>query len=225
MVPDKYFECSPVPDRGYWVNIGTGKFRVAEGVFAFNRSRVAVHEAGHAVMAMILGLDILECDISRASRGQTGKCVVIDPDPVGFRRFLVSMGGVLAEHLAFGDDRGGGKDRYDAELSLFVYSSKYRRGGADSRAEGLIRAVSDHFREPVCRQALSDIASILDRDGSIDRRRLDLIGKSIQDSIDLSWMRVEMGSFIEPPPGKRFRETLSEWISRARGVLERIRGF
>jgi len=222
---DKYFVRSPVPVHGNRVNMVTVEGRSAEGVFVFNRSRIAVHEAGHAVMAMILGLDILECDISRIGRGRTGKCVVIDPDPVGFRRFLVSMGGVLAEHLVFGDDRGGGKDRYDAELSLFIYSSKYRRGGVDSRAEGLIRAVSDHFREPVCRQALSDIASILDRDGSMDSRRLDLIGKSIQDSIDLSWMREEMGSFIEPPPGKKFRETLSDWISRARGVLERIRGF
>lgn len=196
-------------------------------MFPFNRSRVAVHEAGHAVMAMILGLDIMECDISRSKYGRdrSGRCVVIDPDPVGLRRFLVAMGGVLAEHVFFGDDRGGGSDRYDAELSLFVYSSKYRREGFDSRAEGIIRAVSGHFREPVCRQATMEIAAMLEREGSISRRRLTPFGKRIRDSLDTSWVEREMECFIEPPPAGNFRDTIRDWICRLMAALKRIRGF
>ncbi len=196
-------------------------------MFPFNRSRVAVHEAGHAVMAMILGLDILECDISRSKcrRGQSGRCVVIDPDPIGLRRFLVSMGGVLAEHIFFGDDRGGGRDRYDAELSLFVYSSRYRREGFDPRAEGIIRAISEHFREPACRQATSEIAAMLEREGSIDRSRLAPFEKRIRNSLDTSWVEREMNSFIEPPPEKNLRDSIRDWIFRLKAVVERIRGF
>lgn len=199
----------------------------SEGVSAFNRSRVAVHEAGHAVMAMILGLDIIECDISRSGpkHGRSGRCVVMDPDPVGLRRFLVSMGGVLAEHLFFGDDRGGDGDRYDAELSLFVYSSRYRREGLDSRAEGIIRAVGEHFREPVCRQAVAEIAAMLEREGSIDRRRVVPFEKRIRNSLDTSLVEREIDSFTEPPPAKSFRDSIREWIRWLKAVIERIRGF
>lgn len=178
-------------------------------------------------MAMILGLDILECDISRNKyrRGRSGKCVVIDPDPIGLRRFLVSMGGVLAEYIFFGDDRGGGRDRCDAELSLFVYSSRYRREGFDSRAEDIIRTVSGYFRETVCRQATAEIAAMLEREGSIDRSRLAPFEKRIRNSLDTSWMDREMESFIEPPPGKNFRDTIRDWLFLLKAAMERIRGF
>ncbi|MDO9508377.1 MAG: hypothetical protein Q7I97_03395 [Thermovirgaceae bacterium] len=196
-------------------------------MFPFNRSRIAVHEAGHAVMAMILGLDILECDISRSKyrRGQSGRCVVIDPDPIGLKRFLVSMGGVLSEHIFFGDDRGGGRDRYDAELSLFLYSSRYRRVGFDPRAEGIIRAISEHFREPICRQVVTEIAAMLEREGSINRSGLAPFEKRIRNSLDTSWLEREMESFIETPPEKNFRDTIRDWLFRLKTALERIRGF
>ena len=178
-------------------------------------------------MAIILGLDIRECDISSGSskRGRSGKCVVIDPDPVGLRRFLVSMGGVLAEHIFFGDDRGGGSDRYDAELSLFVYSSRYRREGFDPRAEGVIRSVSELFREPVCRQATSEIAAVLEREGSVSSSRLAPFEKRIRDSLDTSLVEREMDSFIEPLPVKSLMDSIRDWVFRFKAALERIRGF
>lgn len=178
-------------------------------------------------MAMILGLDILECDISRSKhrRGRSGRCVVLDPDPVGLRRFLISMGGIMAEHIFFGDDRGGGRDRYDAELSLFVYSSSYRREGFDPRAEGIIRSVSELFREPVCRQVASEIAAMLEREGSVSSSRLAPFEKRIRDSLDTSRLEREMDSFIEPPSTKSFRDSIRDWIFHLKAVLERIRGF
>lgn len=178
-------------------------------------------------MAMILGLDILECDISRSRyrHGQSGKCVVIDPDPIGMRRFLVSMGGILAEHLYFGDDRGGGRDRYDAELSLFLYSSRYRCKGSDSRAESIIRVTAEHFREPVCTQAVREIAAMLDREGKISRDQLSHFENRVRRALDTSALEREMGSFIEPLPAKSFSDTIADWFFRLKAVVERIRGF
>jgi len=197
------------------------------GVIRFNRSRVAVHEAGHAVMAMLLGLDILECDISRGKggRGRSGRCVVIDPDPVGFRRFLVSMGGILAEHAFFGDDRGGEKDRHDAGLSLFIYSSGYRRDAPDPRAEGIVRAVSDHFSDPVCRWTLSEIAAILDREGRLDTSGIAHFERMILRSVDTSRVREDMDSFLESSPRVGMLDAIRGMIYRLKEVLERIRGF
>jgi hypothetical protein len=196
-------------------------------VTAFRWSRVAVHEAGHAVMAMLLGLNILECDISKPKRGRgsSGRCVVVDPDPVGLRRFLVSMGGILAEHLVFGDDRGGGKDREDAGVSLFVYSSKYRRRGSDPGAETIISEVSELFRKQECQSSLKDIASVLDRDGRVDSQTLDKHVWLIRKNLDTSRIVAALADFAEPEISPGWKETISRWTGQIKGIIERIRGF
>jgi len=194
---------------------------------AFRWSRVAVHEAGHAVMAMLLGLDVVECDITRGrrGRGRSGRCVVVDPDPVGLRRFLVSMGGILAEHLVFGDDRGGGKDREDAGVSLFVYSSKYRQKGSDPGAEAIILEVSELFREQASRTVLMDIASLLDRDGRVDGGRLLVSGNRIGESLDISGIERKIAVFAEAVPAPGWKDMFLGWISNIKEIIERIRGF
>jgi hypothetical protein len=150
-----------------------------------DRRRVAFHEAGHLIMAFLLHMDVLSCDLGRRKEapGELGRCVVITPDPVGIRRFLLAMGGVMAEERFFQDEEGGLKDRHDALEALENYLAHYRRRDRDD-IERIVALARDLFHSPASLLVIRRAALMLTQKRSLDSLQMDHLRQELVAQID-----------------------------------------
>ena len=70
-----------------------------------------------------------------------------------------------------------------------------------------------------------EIASILDRDGIVDARRLQFLANMIGESLDISGIEKKIADFAEAVPAPGWKDMLLGWISNIKEIIERIRGF
>ncbi|MEA3507796.1 MAG: hypothetical protein U9R40_02610 [Synergistota bacterium] len=187
-------------------------------------SRVAVHEAGHVVMALMLGLNVQGCRIgSGGYQREAGRCTVIDPDPVGIVRFLVSMGGVMAEDRIFGDDRGGGLDRVQAAAYLHNWSAHFRRFRSDDALRDLLSDISELFDSDECRSILLYASRRIHADRQLTKRELLETARRIhrwRDCSDISARVVVLGA-AEPASG--LRGAVRDLMRFLKRLVEKIR--
>jgi hypothetical protein len=193
---------------------------------AMNKRRIALHEAGHLVMAFIIGLDVLGCDISRGADrrpGELGRCVVFDPDPVGFRKFLLAMAGVMAENAFLGDDRGGIKDRYDAYDNLYRYLSHYNRLPRYDLLKPLLGEVSDVFYSKPCLETIEKAAGIMQSSSSLSRKDIVKLRQDLEDRIELGHIRKRVDSLAGEHDPFSIRSSLGWLFDQAVGLVKKIR--
>ncbi len=187
-------------------------------------SRVAVHEAGHVVMALMLDLNVQGCRIGPGGcQREAGRCTVIDPDPVGIVRFLVSMGGVMAEDRIFGDDRGGGLDRVQAAAYLHNWSAHFRRFRPDDALRDLLSDISELFDSDECRSILLYASRRIHADRQLTKRELLETARRIhrwRDCNDISARVAVLGS-VEPPSG--LRGAVRDLMRFLKRLVEKIR--
>lgn len=191
------------------------------------RRRIAVHETGHLVMALILGLDVRRCAIRGHDDdwrpGELGRCTVLVPDPVGLRRFLVSMGGVMAEEHFFGEERGGARDRQDALRALNDFLAHYRERGRTEEVEALFSSVAGFFHHPSVLGILEETARHLEQHRVLEPRDIaDLAGHFAPEG-DLADLRERLALLEEPVPSPAWKETLLEVLLKARELILRFR--
>lgn len=164
-----------------------------------DRRRVAFHEAGHLVMAFLLQMEVLSCDLGRREDApdELGRCVVVTPDPVGIRRFLLAMGGVMAEDRFFKDEQGGLKDRRDAVEALENYLAHYRRRDRDN-AESVLHLASELFHSPASLRVIRRGAALLARSRSLDGPQIHLLRQELLSEIDPTPLTAAVDGLAEP---------------------------
>lgn len=159
-------------------------------------------------MALLLGLDVSSCDISRSPgrNGELGNCIVIAPDPVGVKRYLVAMGGIMAEHRFFQSDHGGRKDRHDATEHLFRYLSHYRDPRRDE-LQPLFTRVADLFYRRATLSVLERVAGELEKKGRLQGDALGDYREALDGLPDVERLRGQVESLGEPPRNRTLAET------------------
>ena len=189
-----------------------------------NRRRVAFHEAGHLVMAFLLHMEVLSCRLgpSQEEQGERGRCVVVTPDPVGVRRFLLSMAGVMAEDRFFHDEEGGIRDRHDAADALENYLGHYRRRDRDE-AESVLRLASAFFHSPPALRVLRRAASILVQARTLDGNRLDSLRQELLEACDSKPLIEAVDGPAEPEPPLPMAEILLRGARFANRLLLSLR--
>lgn len=192
-----------------------------------SRYRTALHEAGHLGMALLLGMRVERCAlIPREEQwrlGERGRCTVLLPDPVGLRRFLLSLGGVMAEDLLFGEDRGGWQDRQDAFEALRNYGSHYEEPQRREELEELFQEIAGFFSRKEFRCFLEESAETLLREKILEHPRIEQIARSFPLSPEVFRIRQKLGSFEEPPEKKPWKEWLLQGFQRCWHFLQRFR--
>lgn len=191
-----------------------------------DRKRVAIHEAGHLVMALILNLDVLGCDVSRkraSSEGELGHCLVFDPDPVGIRKFLVAMAGIMAENHFYSDDRGGVKDRKDALAHLRRFLRHYNRMPAYDSLKPVIEEASALFHKPGILMIVEEAADMLVDRVRIDSRGVDILRNKIRSKGDFSTISDMVNELLEPEEPLTWKETGLILLKKIKELLLRLR--
>jgi len=189
-----------------------------------DHSRVAVHEAGHVVMALILGLNVQGCRIGPGGYPrEAGRCTIIDPDPVGVVRFLVSMGGVMAEDRIFGDDRGGGADRVQAAACLHNWSAHFRRYRPDDDLRELLAEVSHLFDTDGCRSILLDVSRMIYAKRELKKRELSEIALMVHRWRDCSDIAQRVASLGEAEAPTGLKGMVKDLLRFLRDLVEKIR--
>lgn len=87
------------------------------------RIKTAYHEAGHAVIALIYGCDLIRVQVFDCGSGQTEigeKSAPCDPMPYVF------VAGIVAERLFSGSDEGGQQDRIDFNKYGYVNFNSFQ---------------------------------------------------------------------------------------------------
>lgn len=191
-----------------------------------DKKRIAIHEAGHLVMALILDLDVVECDISRKSRSygvELGRCLVFDPDPVGVRKFLVAMAGVMAEDHFFSDDRGGLKDRVDALEHLQRFLRHYNRMPRYDSLKPVLEEAAKLFHQPVTMEMVEKAALLMVREVRIGFREIGSLRKELQNSLDSDVLVNMVNGLSEPEDPVDWKQTAIMLIGKAREIILRFR--
>ena len=191
-----------------------------------NRKRIAIHEAGHLVMALILDLEVLGCDISRRKArypGELGKCMVFDPDPVGIRKFLLSMGGIMAEDHFFSDDQGGIKDRRDALELLRRYLNHYNRMPQYDSLKPILEEASEVFHSPPALELVEEAARLLIQKISIGPPEIQLLKGQARKSIENNRLLEMIEALIEPETPLEWKVLGRELMDKGRKILKKIR--
>lgn len=191
-----------------------------------NRKRIAIHEAGHLVMALILDLEVLGCDISRKKArypGELGKCMVFDPDPVGIRKFLLSMGGIMAENHFFSDDKGGLKDRKDAFELLRRYLNHYNRMPQYDSLKPVLEEASRVFHSSPALEMVDNASRLLIKEVSIGPAEIEPLRKRTRDSIDKSRLLEMIDALTEPETPLDWKAVGLELFDKGRTLLKKIR--
>ncbi|MBN1332124.1 MAG: hypothetical protein JW971_00020 [Synergistales bacterium] len=191
-----------------------------------NRKRIAIHEAGHLVMALILDLEVLGCDISRKKArypGELGKCMVFDPDPVGIRKFLLSMGGIMAENHFFSDDKGGLKDRKDAFELLRRYLNHYNRMPQYDSLKPVLEEASRVFHSSPALEMVDNASRLLIKEVSIGPAEIEPLRKRTRDSIDKSRLLEMIDALTEPETPLDWKAVGLELLDKGRTLLKKIR--
>ena len=191
-----------------------------------NRKRIAIHEAGHLVMALILDLEVLGCDISRRKArypGELGKCMVFDPDPVGIRKFLLSMGGIMAEDHFFFDDQGGIKDRRDAFELLRRYLNHYNRMPQYDSLKPILEEASKVFHSPPALEMVEEASRLLIQKVSIGPPEIQLLKVQARDSIENDRLLEMIEALIEPENPLDWKALGRELLDKGRKILKKIR--
>ncbi len=179
------------------------------------KQRVALHEAGHLGMALLLGMRVERCSLIPGSEkwrpGERGRCTVLVPDPVGLRRFLLSLGGVMAEDLLLAEDRGGLQDRRDALEALQNYVAHYEDPGRREELDELFSRIREFFSREDFLLLLQAVGKQLQQELVIERSSL----KELERDFSLLFPEVEairrdLESFEKTPPEKPWREWLWE---------------
>ena len=189
-----------------------------------NRRRVAFHEAGHLLMALLLHMEVLSCRLgtSRENPGERGRCVIVTPDPVGVRRFLLSMGGVMAEERFYDGEEGGLKDRHDALEALENYLAHYRRRDRDD-AESVLRLASELFHSPASLLVLRRAASVLTQTRSLDGKAIDSFRQELLSSVDSTALIEAVDGLAEPELPLSLKTLLPSAFGLAKKLLLRLR--
>lgn len=189
--------------------------------------RIAVHEAGHMVMALILGLDVERCAILSAGEdwrpGELGRCTVLVPDPVGLRRFLVSMGGVMAEESFYGEEKGGARDHRDAVLALQNFIAHYRDPDRRNDVEDLFHDVAELFHREGVLKVLEKSARLLHKHRVLERPQIASIAGFFPPEGELANIRHRLALLDDPPPAPTWRETLVKVLKISRDFILRFR--
>ena len=191
-----------------------------------NRKRIAIHEAGHLVMALILDLQVLGCDISRKKArypGELGKCMVFDPDPVGIRKFLLAMGGIMAEDHFFSDDHGGIKDRRDAFELLRRYLNHYNRMPRYDSLKPVLEEASGLFYSDPALEIVEETALILVQNISIGPLEIEPFRERIRNLINNSKLLEMIEELTEPETPLDWKTVGLDLLDRGRELLRKIR--
>lgn len=193
----------------------------------FDRKRIAVHEAGHLVMALMLGLEVQSCAILPIDEdwhpGELGRCTVLVPDPVGLRRFLVSMGGVMAEDHFYGEERGGARDRYDAIQALRNFLAHYQDPNRKNDVENLFRGVADIFHREGILAVLDQSAGLLQKNHVLKQPQITEIARLFPAEGELADLRERLARLENPDPAPTWLETLLKVVRISRDFILRFR--
>lgn len=195
-------------------------------VMGMDKKRIAIHEAGHLIMALILDLDVVECDISRKSRSfgvELGRCLVFDPDPVGVRKFLVSMAGVMAEDHFFSDDRGGLKDRVDALEHLQRFLRHYNRMPRYDSLKPVLEEAAELFHQSDTMDMVDKAALMMIRKVRIGSREIEFLRNELQNSLDSEVLVKMVNGLSEPQDPVDWKKAAIMLIGKAREILLRFR--
>ena len=178
-------------------------------------------------MALILGLDVRRCAIRGSDDdwrpGELGRCTVLVPDPVGLRRFLVSMGGVMAEEHFFGEERGGARDRQDALRALNDFLAHYHDRARTGEVETLFGDVAAFFHHPAVLQILEESARLLEKRRVLETREISDLGRHFTGEGDLAGLRARLSLLEEPAPSPTWKETFMALLLKARDLILRFR--
>lgn len=189
--------------------------------------RVAVHEAGHMIMALILGLDVERCAVlSRGEDwrpGELGRCTVLVPDPVGLRRFLVSMGGVMAEDRFYGEERGGTRDHRDGLAALQNFIAHYRDPERRNEVEELFHDVADIFHREEIQDILERSARLLHKRHVLERGEIASIANLFPAEGELARLRERLVRLDGPAPAPTWLETFIKILKVSRDFILRFR--
>ncbi len=191
-----------------------------------DQKRIAIHEAGHLVMALMLGLDVLGCDVSRkraSSEGELGRCLVFDPDPVGIRKFLVAMAGIMAENHFYSDDRGGLKDRKDALAHLRRFLRHYNRMPAYDSLKPVLEEASALFHKPGILMIVEEAADMLVKRIRIESVEVDIFRKKIRGTGDFSILSDMVDELVEPEAPLNWKETGLILLKKIKELVLRLR--
>jgi hypothetical protein len=192
-----------------------------------SKHRTALHEAGHLGMALLLGMKVERCAlIPRGERwrpGERGRCTVLLPDPVGLRRFLLSLGGVMAEDLLLAEDRGGLQDRRDALEALRNYVAHYEDPTRREELEELFQEIAGFFSHEEFRHFLEESAETLLREKILEHPRIEQMAQGFPLSPEVFSIRQKLTSFEEPPERKPWKEWLLQGIKKCWCFLQRFR--
>lgn len=195
-------------------------------VMDMDKKRIAIHEAGHLIMALILDLDVVECDISRKSRSfgvELGRCIVFDPDPVGVRKFLVAMAGVMAEDHFFSDDRGGLKDRVDALEHLQRFLRHYNRMPRYDSLKPVLEEAAELFHQSDTMDMVDKAALMMIRKVRIGSREIEFLRNELQNSLDSEVLVKMVNGLSEPQDPVDWKQAAIMLIGKAREILLRFR--
>ena len=189
--------------------------------------RTALHEAGHLGMALLLGMEVQRCALIPRGElwrpGERGRCTVLLPDPVGLRRFLLSLGGVMAENLLLGEDRGGWQDRQDALEALRNYGAHYENPQRREELEELFQEIAEFFSRKELGHFLEESAQTLLREKILEHPRIGEMARSFPLSPEVFSIRQKLAGFEEPPEEKPWKEWLLERFQKCWHFLQRFR--
>lgn len=191
-----------------------------------DRRRVAFHEAGHLVMALILRLDVLGCDISRRRAkytGELGRCTVFDPDPVGVRKFLLAMGGIMAETHFFSDDMGGIKDRVDAFAQLRRFLSHYNHMPGYDTLKPVLEEASDLFYTEAVLDVLEEAADLLTRKVRIGPEQISSLREKLERTVENERLVMMLSTLEDPPDPLNWKEIGHDLLKKGELLLKKIR--
>jgi hypothetical protein len=164
----------------------------------------------------------VECDISRKSRSygvELGRCLVFDPDPVGVRKFLVAMAGVMAEDHFFSDDRGGLKDRVDALEHLQRFLRHYNRMPRYDSLKPVLEEAAKLFHQPVTMEMVEKAALLMVREVRIGFREIGSLRKELQNSLDSDVLVNMVNGLSEPEDPVDWKQTAIMLIGKAREII------
>lgn len=191
------------------------------------KKRIAVHESGHLIMALILGLEVQRCEILSADEdwrpGELGRCTVLVPDPVGLRRFLVSMGGVMAEDHFYGEEQGGARDRYDAFQALRNFLAHYQDRNRRNDVEDLFREVADIFHREGILAVLEQTARLLRKRRILERSQITEIASLFPAEGELADLRERLAQLEKTTPPPTWLETFLKILDISRDFILRFR--
>lgn len=177
-------------------------------------------------MALILDLDVLECDVSRNRafpEGELGRCLVFDPDPVGIKKFLVAMAGIMAEDHFFSNDRGGLKDRKDAFEHLRRFLRHYNRMPRYDSLKPVLEEASKLFHKPETMKIVERAALMMIKQTRIGSADIIFLRDELKSRGDHSSLLRMVKEIVEPEEPVDLKRTIAFLYSKTRDFLLRFR--